>query len=259
MTIFNLRTACAVLGLAAAAACNRQDNPPTPPRSMASSQGTTAPDTGRSDSAAAPSGTPGPTAGVAAPSTLPSPGTTPSGERGMGGVAGSSVGAAAGPVAGTDRAFLSEAANNSLAEVEAARLVGARTDSATIKSMAQQMERDHATMGDELKRLASQKGVELPTTIGGEPRGQLSRLTTLSKPEVDGTFVRDFGIDAHRKAISLFERQAREGQDADLKAFAERMLPKLREHLAMAQQMQGAQAGTAPGPAGQAGSSGVAR
>lgn len=253
MITFHLRTACAVAALAfAAAGCNRQDNPPSPPKSMASSQGTTAPDLANSDKAP-PSGLPG--AGAAGSSSA---GTASSGERGVSGVAGSSVGTA-GPVAGSDRAFVSEAANTSLAEVEAARLVEARTDNASIKSMAQQMERDHAGINDELKRLASQKGIDLPTTIGGEPRGQLSRLTTLSKPEVDGTFVRDFGIEAHQKAISLFERQAREGQDPELKAFAERMLPKLREHLAMAQQMQSGQAGLSPGPAGQAGSSGAAR
>ncbi|HZX31675.1 MAG TPA: DUF4142 domain-containing protein [Rhodocyclaceae bacterium] len=246
MTILKLRTACAVLGLAAGVVgCNRQDNPPTPPRSMTSSQGTSSPNLADNDKAP-PSGLPG-----AAPRSDGGANAAPSGERGMAGVAGSSAAGAAGPVAGADRAFMAEAANNSLAEVEAARLVEARTDNASIKSMAQQMERDYASLGDELKRLASQKGIELPTTIGGEPRGQLSRLTTLSKPEVDGAFLRDFGIDAHQKTISLFERQAREGQDADLKAFAERTLPKLREHLAMSRQMQGAVAGQA-GQSGQA-------
>lgn len=252
MTIFTLRTAFAVLGLATGVAgCNRQDNPPTPPRSMTSSQGTSSPNLASNDKAP-PSGLPG----VGSSGGNSGANAVQPGERGMGGVAGSTAAGAAGPVAGADRAFMSEAANNSLAEVEAARLVEARTDNASVKSMAQQMERDHATMGDELKRLASQKGIELPTTIGGEPRGQLSRLTTLSKPEVDGTFLRDFGIDAHQKAISLFERQAREGQDADLKAFAERMLPKLREHLAMAQQMQGGSAGRAGQSGEQAGQAG---
>jgi putative membrane protein len=255
MTGFHLRTLCAVLATAfAAAACNRQDNPPAPPKSMASSQGTTDPDVARTPPL--PAGSPPATGSSAAP------GSAPSQERGMGGVpgasagssaapvAGSSAGPAAGPVAGSDRAFVSEAANSGLAEVEAARLVSARTDNAKVKDLAQHMEREHASTNDELKRIASEKGIELPSTIGGEPRGQLSRLTTLSKPEVDQAFVRDFGIEAHQKAISLFERQAREGQDPDLKAFAERTLPKLREHLAMAQRMQGGQ-GQA-GPAGSA-------
>lgn len=242
MATSQLKTLCAVLGLAlAAAACNRQDSVPTPPKSMASSQGTTNPQVAESEKAP-PSGFPG---------ASPKAGTAPSADRGMAGVPGSpAAAAAAGPVAGSDRAFVAEAANSSLAEVEAARLVEGRTDNATIKSLAQQVERDHAAVGDDLKRLASQKGIELPTTVGGDPRGQLSRLTTLSKPEVDSAFVRDFGVGAHEKAIALFERQAREGQDADLKAFAERTLPKLREHLAMArQQMQAQQSGQA-GPSG---------
>jgi len=282
MTTFNLRTLSAVLALAfAATACNRQDNPPNPPKSMASSQGVTNPDVGRANPplpAGAPPGTPSPSASggdsaspspgaagspapgasgpVASGSSDPSSaGTGTSGDRGMAGVAGSSAGApalpTAGPVAGADRAFVSEAANSGLAEVEAARLISARTDNDQVKSLAQHMEREHAGTNEELKRIASEKGIELPTTIGGEPRGQLSRLTTMSKPEVDQAFVRDFGIAAHQRAISLFERQAREGQDPDIKAFAERTLPKLREHLSMAQQMQQRPSGQA-GPAGTA-------
>lgn len=233
MASFHLPTVCAVVCLAfAAAACNRQESPPTPPKSLATSQGMHTPDIERSDDSA-PSGSPG------AATDSPRAGMEETAPRGMSGVAG----AAAGPVAGADRAFLAEAANTSQAEVEAARLVEVRTDNHTVKSVAQQMERDHAAIGDELKRMASEKGVELPNTIGGEPRGQLNRLTTLSKSEVDSAFLQDFGVEAHRKAISLFERQAREGQDPDLKAFAERTLPKLREQLALAQQMQGGQAG----------------
>ncbi|MBS1189747.1 MAG: hypothetical protein H6R10_1539 [Rhodocyclaceae bacterium] len=200
-------------------ACNRSDKVPAPPKV-----------------ALAP---------AAAPAVSSDPGTaSDTAPRGMGGVAGAS----AGPVAGGDRVFVSEAANRGMAEVEAAQLAAGRTGNASIKGFAQQMERDHTSVNDELKRIADQKGIDLPSTIAGEPRGQLSRLSTLSQADMDQAFLQDFGIDAHQKAIALFEREAREGQDPDFKAFAERTLAKLREHLAMAQQMQTGRVGSTAGP-----------
>lgn len=226
MTTLPIRTlGLAVMLALSAQACRKADNTqPLPPKSLPMSP-STGPDLQQEDKPmVVETAAPSPDMAVATP-RIP-----------------------AGPVAGADRAFLAEAANSGLAEVEASRLVAGRTDNAAIKSFAQQLERDHVSANDELKRLAEQKGVQLPTTIGGEPRGQLSKLTTMSKSDMDRTFLEEFGIKDHRKAISQFERQARETQDPDVKAFAERTLAKLREHLAMAQQMQTGQATGSPPP-----------
>ena len=46
-------------------------------------------------------------------------------------------------------------------------------------------------------------------------------------------------VKAHQEAISLFEQQAKNGSDADIKAFAQKQLPGLRNHLKQAQDLQG--------------------
>jgi putative membrane protein len=43
----------------------------------------------------------------------------------------------------------------------------------------------------------------------------------------------------HEEAVSLFEKQAKNGKDGDLKAFAEKTLPTLKEHLKMAKEVAG--------------------
>jgi putative membrane protein len=45
-------------------------------------------------------------------------------------------------------------------------------------------------------------------------------------------------VKAHQDAIALFEKQASDGDDADLKAFAQKQLPALRNHLKQAQDLQ---------------------
>jgi putative membrane protein len=56
-------------------------------------------------------------------------------------------------------------------------------------------------------------------------------------------FDREYGkmmLSDHRKDVSEFEKQSTRGTDADLKAFASKTLPTLKEHLQMAESLPGA-------------------
>jgi putative membrane protein len=44
-------------------------------------------------------------------------------------------------------------------------------------------------------------------------------------------------VEDHEKAVKLFSKEAQQGQDADLKAFAAKTLPTLQEHLSRAVQL----------------------
>lgn len=148
-----------------------------------------------------------------------------------------------GPVSGADRAFVAAAASSGLAEVEAGRYAAGKAADGAVKAYAEQLEREHASANDELQRIAGSKGIALPATVQGDDKSQLDKLKGLPAAQLDSEFVQAFGIDAHQKAIRLFESQAQSGQDPELRAFAERTLPKLREHLGAAQQLQGKRAG----------------
>ncbi|HEX6733633.1 MAG TPA: DUF4142 domain-containing protein [Azonexus sp.] len=142
-------------------------------------------------------------------------------------------------IAAAERIFVAEAAASGLAEIEASRMMAARSADPGVKSFARQLEREHVSANDELKRIAGGKGIVLPEIASQETKALLDRLRSLPVPDGDRAFVREFGIEAHNKAIQLFEKEAREGQDPQLRAFAEQTLPRLREHLSMAQQLQG--------------------
>lgn len=177
------------------------------------------------------------------PATVPSPPPTPTPPPD--GTAGSAAGTAAapgeptaGPIAGADRSFISEAMSRGLAEVEASRLAATKGADPKVKAFAEKLQKDHTDANQKLQSLATSKGMTVSTTIDPAVQGKLDELEKLSGAELDRAYLENFGANAHKDTITLFERQAQDAQDPDLKAFAEETLGVLRSHLELAQQLQ---------------------
>jgi putative membrane protein len=143
------------------------------------------------------------------------------------------LGAAA--LSAVDKLFLAGAVASGLAEVEASRLALKQAADPRVRDFARHMIKEHTRLNDELRRIAADKGIGIAPEVHGDPRDQLERLKGLSGPEFDAVFIKDFGFDGHKKATVLYEREIREGRDSRLKAFAEKALPELRDHQAMAE------------------------
>jgi putative membrane protein len=134
----------------------------------------------------------------------------------------------------SDKQFMTETARGGLAEVQLGKLASQRGTSSAVKEFAQRMVQDHTQVNAQLKQLAESKGVTLPTSIGSENQKVKQQLSKLSGTRFNRAYVNHM-IQDHEKDISSFQRQAQEGQDPDVKAFAEQTLPTLQEHLQMAQ------------------------
>jgi putative membrane protein len=137
-------------------------------------------------------------------------------------------------VAREDRQFVEKAADGGKAEVMLGELAQKQASDEQVKQFGNRMVKDHGKANDELARLASAKGISLPTTVGREHRAHADKLAKLSGAAFDRAYMKHM-VDDHKKDISEFEKQAKSGKDAELKAFAERTLPTLREHLKLAQ------------------------
>jgi putative membrane protein len=145
--------------------------------------------------------------------------------------------AIAGTMVPVDEAFALFMASSSLAEIEGARLVLKSTKNAELVEFAQKLIRDHTRMGDELRRSVAPHGLKLPATPTGRHADMVTKLAGVAAPERDEAFIRRFGIDAHKEAITLVERHVGEGKDAQLKRYAEQALATLREHLSAAHKL----------------------
>jgi putative membrane protein len=69
-------------------------------------------------------------------------------------------------------------------------------------------------------------------------REVMDHLLTLKGADFDHAFMKHMVSD-HQEAIALFEREAKDGKDPELKDFASKTLPTLREHLKMARKIAG--------------------
>jgi putative membrane protein len=136
-------------------------------------------------------------------------------------------------VAQADKDFMNEAAQGGMAEVKMGELARTKAQSDRVKSFADQMVTDHTKANDELKSLAAQKGVTLPTDIGAEEQQIYDKLAQLSGPEFDKAYM-DAMVKDHDKDVAAFEKQSKAAKDKDLKSFVQKVLPVLKDHKKMA-------------------------
>jgi putative membrane protein len=135
-----------------------------------------------------------------------------------------------------DRKFMDKAAQGGMAEVQLGQLATQKANAPEVKQFGQRMVDDHTKANDELKQLASQKGVTLPTTMDKSSQKEYDRLSKLSGAQFDQEYMKHMVSD-HKKDVSEFKSEANKSKaDADVKQWAQKTLPTLQEHLTLAQQ-----------------------
>jgi len=140
-------------------------------------------------------------------------------------------------LAGTEQAFLKEAATGGLMEVELGRLATEKASSAEVKQFGQRMVEDHGKANQQLSTIAQQKNVQVPTELTGKAKADYDRLSKLSGEQFDRAYMQMMVRD-HRKDVGDFRKQSTSAKDPDLKSFASQTLPTLEEHLKLAEQTQ---------------------
>ncbi len=135
-------------------------------------------------------------------------------------------------VTGGDLAFMNDAAPGGMAEVEMGRLAAKQAQSNDVKQFAARMIADHTKAGDELKQLAQQKKVMLPPDVSPAHKEMMAKLAKLSGADFDRAYVTAMVAD-HEKDVAAFNSVAQGAVDADVKAYATKTLPTLKEHLQM--------------------------
>ena len=163
-------------------------------------------------------------------------------------------------LATTDRKFIQEAAEGGMFEVDVGKLASSKASDPEVKSFGSMLADQHSAANKELVQLANSKKVELPAAPPHSMRRELEKLAKLNGKEFDQHFIREVGIKDHQQDIKKFQAASGKVKDPELKAWIDKTLPTLREHLAHAQKLQGGDAaamGNRAGPGGTGGGTGA--
>jgi putative membrane protein len=133
-----------------------------------------------------------------------------------------------------DAEFAVKAADGGMYEVQAGQLALTKGSSAQVKELAQMMVTDHTKGNNELKALAQQKNIVLPTVLGESCQKKFDDLFSKNGADFDKAYTQAMVRD-HKDDLDEFKKEADKGNDPDVKSWANGKVALLEHHLMMAE------------------------
>lgn len=129
-----------------------------------------------------------------------------------------------------DAEFLVEAATLNLEEVKLGQIAATNAKMPEVKELAAKMVTEHQKSYDQLTALAAKKQVTIPTSMPDKVKEDTDKMSGKMGKEFDKDYC-DKMVEAHKDAITKFEKASTDAADTDIRTWAGEMLPVLRKHL----------------------------
>jgi putative membrane protein len=133
--------------------------------------------------------------------------------------------------------FAVSAADAGMMEVQLATLALSKASSGKVKDFAQMMLDDHTKANDELKVLAQQKNITLPTSLGDKHQKKYNEMSGKTGADFEKEYC-DLMVKDHKEVLEMFKTAREQQDDPELKAWASEKVPTLEHHLVMAERMK---------------------
>lgn len=137
-----------------------------------------------------------------------------------------------------DKQFVTMVAKANRGEIEMGNFAQQHASNDEVKQFAQLMVTDHTNAGQQLKSWASQSNVTLPSGLTAQDNSTKASLSSASGSQFDKQYIQS-QLQDHKKVIAAFEKEVQQGQDPQLKQFAEKTLPVLQDHVRIAEDVAG--------------------
>ena len=131
-----------------------------------------------------------------------------------------------------DKMFAKKAAQGGIAEVKTSELAVQKTHNKQVRMVARRMIKEHSAANAELKDVAKNKGMTLPSDTDSKHKAALAKLSRLSGTAFDKAYMAGQEKD-HAATVKLFENEIATGMDKDLSGFASKNLPNIEDHTRM--------------------------
>lgn len=131
--------------------------------------------------------------------------------------------------------FATEASAAGMAEIDAAKLALKKSQSTDVKTFAQHIIDDHTKANTELKAIARNQKLELSDSPSVMNQAK-AKVLDVRDESFDAAYANN-QVSAHEDAVKLFTDAANNSADTQIKAFAQKTLPVLQQHLEMAREL----------------------
>ena len=143
----------------------------------------------------------------------------------------------AGTSADIDRGWINDQLEDGDLEVRLGRLAQERASNAEVRAFGAMMVEKHTMAGTELKRIAGRHNVT-PDARKDVDDGPFERLSKLSGAEFDRAYL-DLMVEEHEEAVKDLEDKVNDNDEhADVKEWATKTLPEVKQHLERAQTLR---------------------
>jgi len=119
-----------------------------------------------------------------------------------------------------------------LFEIKAAENAALNATTEDVKKLSAMLVEAHTKMNVDIKSLADQKGVTLPSDLTEEQRKDIEKLAEKTGIDYDKAFT-DKMKSKHEDAVKFYEKTAEKCDDAEIKNWAATTTPEVRSHLDM--------------------------
>lgn len=140
--------------------------------------------------------------------------------------------------ASPDNSFVEQAGHAGAAEVQSAQLAEKQAHRSDVRKLAQMMVRDHEWINQKLAMVAQHDSMTAPAEPDQRQQEMMQHLRGMHGAAFDRHWLDDQAM-MHEQAIQLFRTEAEQGTDQNMKQLAQRVLPRLEEHLRMVEKLGG--------------------
>lgn len=137
-----------------------------------------------------------------------------------------------------DVEMMEDISHANLAEISVGKMALEKGQSDAVKKFAQTLIDDHTKAQNELEKIASAKGVKLPTETDVQHKTIATALQALNGETFDDQFIKRVGVGDHQRTHDMLQNVGKNAKDPQLKAYAAKTMKAVDSHLAMAKKIE---------------------